>query len=120
MITVNFYFIVKFDSFLELHFCLAHGKGDKIGLPLTDWKFTLSDSMDSFLWLLKQAYLSDIFGLLNMINLSLQGLNKNVFKIKTKLNGLLKVSNCGITAPFPREIITSKHFPSGDIFLILT
>ena len=44
---------------------------------------------DDKAWMIKPVYLSDFFGKLNTLNLSLQGQNSTVFTLKSKVQGFL-------------------------------
>lgn len=91
MITISFYSIVKLrwlskGKFLSRFWELK----DEVRLFLTEKKFHLSDRMYSFSWLVNLAYLSDIFYQLNVLNLSLQGAEVNVFLVEDKIEAMVK------------------------------
>lgn len=54
-----------------------------------DSAFRLSDCLTDSSWLLKLAYLADIFTKLNEVNLSMQGKNETVFTVFHKMSSLL-------------------------------
>uniref|UniRef100_A0A8D0KS80 HAT C-terminal dimerisation domain-containing protein n=1 Tax=Strix occidentalis caurina TaxID=311401 RepID=A0A8D0KS80_STROC len=63
---------------------------DEIRLFLMGKQFHLSDHLTYFSWLVKLAYLSDIFIHLNMLNLSLQGEKITVFEVEDKIEAMIK------------------------------
>jgi hypothetical protein len=50
----------------------------EISAYFMDHKFHLSDGLTNFSWLLRAAYLADLFTKLNEVTLSLQGKNVNI------------------------------------------
>lgn len=56
---------------------------------LKDKKSPLGDYFENNLWLANLAYLSDIFSILNDINLSLQGPYNNIFISNNKIEAFL-------------------------------
>lgn len=60
-------------------------------LVFMDSAFPLSDCLTNSSWLLRLAYLADIFTKLNGVNLSMQGKNVTVFTVFDKMSSLLKL-----------------------------
>lgn len=56
----------------------------------TEHKSHLSSVLTDFDWLLKLAYLSDIFGKLNIWNLSMQGSVSDIFNVEKKTDAMVK------------------------------
>lgn len=56
---------------------------------LKDKKSPLSDYFENNLWLTNLTYLSDIFSILNYLNLSLQGPYTNIFTSNNKIEAFL-------------------------------
>lgn len=63
---------------------------DEIRLFLMEQQFQLHDRLTDFSWLVKLAYLSDIFTHLNMLNLNLQGKKITVFQVEDKIEAMIK------------------------------
>lgn len=59
-------------------------------LVFMDSAFRLSDCLTNSSWLLRLAYLADIFTKLNEVNLSMQGKNVTVFTVFDKMSSLLR------------------------------
>jgi len=55
-----------------------------------DAVFPFKDRFHDFKWLLKVAYLCDIFATFNELNLNLQGFGLNIFKVLEKVAALIK------------------------------
>ena len=53
---------------------------------LSEHPFQLSAKPKDQCWMERLAYLSDIFGYLNEVNLAMQGTNVTCFKVKDKMN----------------------------------
>ena len=53
-------------------------------------RFELSDQFCDFKWLCKLAYLADIFGYLNGLNLSLQGKAVTMFHVHSKIEATIR------------------------------
>lgn len=56
----------------------------------TEQKFNLSSVLGDFQWLLKLAYLGDIFEKLNIWNKSMQGSVSDIFYVENKTNAMVK------------------------------
>lgn len=64
---------------------------DEVTLFLIDQKnFYLKDRFLDFSWLAEMAYLCDIYGFLNEVNLSFQGTTVNIFKVEDKVEAMIK------------------------------
>ena len=53
-------------------------------------QFNLSNRLNDFSWLVKLAYLSDIFSHLNILNIYLQGEKVTVFQVEDKIEAMIK------------------------------
>ena len=53
-------------------------------------QFYLSDRLNDFSWLVKLAYLSDIFSHLNILNINLQGKKVTDFQVEDKIEAMIK------------------------------
>jgi len=53
-------------------------------------QFHLSDRLNDFSWLVKLAYLSDIFSHLNILNINLQGKKVTDFQVEDKIEAMIK------------------------------
>lgn len=62
----------------------------EVEIFLRDKKSPLSDYFENNVWLAKLAYLSDIFSILNELNLSMQGPHTNLFISYNKIDAFLK------------------------------
>jgi len=62
----------------------------EIEIFLREKNLQLSDHFQDIIWLAKVAYLSDIFSLLNELNLNMQGLLTNIFTCNNKVESFLK------------------------------
>nr|XP_034997000.1 zinc finger BED domain-containing protein 5-like [Zootoca vivipara] len=61
---------------------------DEVRLFLLDTKY--ADFLTNFSWLCSVAYLADVFEHLNVLNLSLQGKNVDMFKVEDKISAMVK------------------------------
>lgn len=63
---------------------------DEVRVFFVDVRFELADRFSDFEWLSSLAYLADIFGYLNGLNLSLQGKTVKVFQVQNKIEATIK------------------------------
>ncbi|CAL9700336.1 unnamed protein product [Knipowitschia caucasica] len=63
---------------------------DEVRVFFVDVRFELAERFCDFEWLCKLAYLADIFGYLNGLNLSLQGKTVTVFQVQNKIDATIK------------------------------
>lgn len=85
---------------------------DEIRIFLLDTKY--ADFLTDFSWLCSTAYLADVFGYLNELNLSLQGNNVDMFKVEDKISAMVK--KCQIwAARIGKDSFT--NFPTLKQFL---
>lgn len=66
--------------------------------------FQIKDSFLDVMWLIKVAYLSDIFDFLNNLNLTLQGTNVTVFKVQEKIESATKKTQSVVTSCESRKL----------------
>jgi hypothetical protein len=88
---------------------------DEIRLFLLDKQFHLSDRLNDCSWLVKLAYLSDIFSHLNNLNISLQGEKVTVFLVEDKIEAMIKKLEL-----WRQRILNGKYeetFPNFSNFL---
>lgn len=71
----------------------------------------VNENFFNFKWLVKVAYLSDIFNILNNLNLSLQGRNISIFTVEDKISGLITKTELWCTRLDRREY---DSFPTLD------
>jgi hypothetical protein len=62
---------------------------DEVKLFLSEHNPEMGKKLEDSKWILKLAYLSDIFSRLNELNLSLQGRNSNIFTLQARIRGFL-------------------------------
>ena len=62
---------------------------DEVRIYLNERKSEYAQKLHDQNWLQLAAYLADIFGILNEINISLQGLTVHIIKVSDKINALL-------------------------------
>lgn len=85
---------------------------DEVRVFLLDTKY--ADCLTDFSWLCSTAYLADVFEHLNVLNLSLQGNNVDMFKVEDKISAMVK--KCQIwAARIEKESFT--NFPTMKQFL---
>ena len=63
---------------------------DELAMFLTEQKSAFSEFFLNDAWVLKLCYLSDIFGKLNDLNISLQGKKCNIFTFKDRIEAFIK------------------------------
>lgn len=66
---------------------------DELKLFFIDNPFRLSDRLHDDEWLTRLAYLGDIFGRLNELNLGLQGRSVTIFNVRDKIEATIKKLN---------------------------
>ena len=59
-------------------------------LDQQDAIFKFKDTIHEFDWLAKVAYLWGMFGVINKLNLNLQGITTHIFKVKEKVEATIK------------------------------
>ncbi|KAL1448445.1 hypothetical protein WDU94_012212 [Cyamophila willieti] len=85
---------------------------DELRVFLLDTKY--ADVLTDFSWLCSTAYLADMFEHLNVLNLSLQGKNVDMFKVEDKISAMVK--KCQLwAARIENESFT--NFPNLKQFL---
>ncbi len=94
-------------------------------LVFLDETFNLRDRMHDWGWLCKLAYLADVFGHLNNLNLSLQGKQVSVFHVQDKVSAMIaklklwhRRLSCGELESFPclhELVINSKEDLDSDV-----
>ena len=63
---------------------------DELVMFLTEQKSAFAELFLNDAWVLKLCYLSDIFGKLNDLNISLQGKRCNIFTFKDRIEAFIK------------------------------
>lgn len=85
---------------------------DEVRVFLLDTKY--ADFLTNFSWLCSTAYLADVFEHLNVLNLSLQGNNVDMFKVEDKISAMVK--KCQLWAARV-ENVSFANFPTLKQFL---
>ena len=70
---------------------------EELVIFLTEYNANLASLVVDVAWLAKLAYLVDIFGALNELNLSLQGTNTNILRSHGKISAFKR--NCAVGKP---------------------